>query len=83
MILATLIYTYTLERTRCRRRLVSRLRQLVSFGSTNESYPVDSFLYQLDPQQLQLYQIEAQRILKIMHYEFPSIVNYKKSTLTA
>jgi hypothetical protein len=55
---------------------MSRLRQIVTYTNpTEDSGP--SYLDDIEYDKVERYQAEAQKLLKLMHYDFPTLSNYK------
>ncbi|KAI8897795.1 hypothetical protein BC833DRAFT_592295 [Globomyces pollinis-pini] len=77
-LLAVLIYVNTLEKSRCRRRLLSRLRRFISYNSKKETANNEkdtSILLPFDNMSLEnieLLQSEANRVLRIFRRDLPS-----------
>lgn len=78
VLLACLLYTQTLEQTKCKRRLMGRLRKLaaldVSILEENDRYYILKDMPAVD---LKEYKREAERILRLFRLEFPVLSSQK------
>ncbi|KAJ3270307.1 spermatogenesis-associated protein 4 [Terramyces sp. JEL0728] len=75
-ILAILLHAHTLDRSKCKRKLLSRLRKLVTFTKKEDedrNIPFNS----MDPRTVEIYQTEAIRILRVFRTDFPFIAANK------
>ncbi len=81
MLLAVLLYVQTLENTKCKRRLMGRLRKLATLD-IEALEPKDRYyiLKDMDPDNLRLYQREAERISKLFRLEFPILSTQKSQS---
>lgn len=77
-LVGVLLYVHSLENTKCRRRLMGRLKKLATLDPTGLEKTDRYYLFKdTDPKILSVYQNEAERVLSIFRSEFPFIAQQK------